>query len=175
METETPLTRIDEIDRQILSILLQAASTPKAEIARKVSLAPSAVSERIKRLEASGVIKAYETRLDGEQLNAPLLAFVFVGELKPNSKFDTAAALSRVTGVEDVHKIAGEDCFLLKVRTSGTAELATLLDSEINVIPTVASVRTTIVLKTIAERPPLSGRLMFKKSPIRRAKKRRKP
>jgi Lrp/AsnC family transcriptional regulator, leucine-responsive regulatory protein len=150
-------SRFDGKDTEILSILLKAATTPKAEIARRVGLAASAVSERIRRLEDTGIVKSYESRLDGDALRIPLLAFVFVTELKPTSGFDTGAELSRVTGVEEVHKIAGDDCFLLKIRAEGTAELGVVLDTEINPIPTVARVRTTIVLRSILEGPPLSG------------------
>ena len=153
--------RIDGPDQKILSILLRAADTSKAEIARRVGLAASAVSERIKRFEETGIVEGYAARLNGRALGLPLLAFVFVRELKPNKGIDTADALSRVTGVEEVHKIAGEDCFLVKIRTPGTEELGAVLDSEINVIPTVAGVRTTIVLKSVLEGPPLSGAALF--------------
>ena len=149
--------RIDDKDREILSILLTAADTSKAEIARRVGLAASAVSERIRRLEEAGIVRGYAARLDGRALGLPLLAYVFVRERKPNSGFDTAEALTRVTGVEEVHKIAGEDCFLVKIRVAGTEELGTVLDEEIDVIPTVIGVRTTIVLKSVHEGPPLSG------------------
>ena len=150
-------SRIDVIDGQILSILLHAAATPKAEIARRVGLAASAVSERIRRLEDAGIIKGYEARLGGRELQIPLLAYIFVTELKPNDGFDMGDALSRVTGVEDVHKIAGDDCFLVKIRAEGTDELGAVLDTEINQIPTVAGIRTTIVWRSILEGPPLSG------------------
>ncbi len=149
--------RIDEIDREILSILLRAATTSKADIARRVGLAASAVSERMRRFEETGIIKGYEARLNGRALGMPLLAFVFVRELKPGGGVDTAAVLSRVTGVEEVHKIAGEDCFLVKIRAQGTEELGAILDTEIDVIPTVTGVRTSIVLKSILEGPSLSG------------------
>jgi Lrp/AsnC family transcriptional regulator, leucine-responsive regulatory protein len=153
---------IDSTDRKILTILLRAAETSKAEIARRVGLAASAVSERMRRFEESGIVTSYEARLSGKALGLPLLAFVFVRELKPNQCYDTATSLTSVTGVEEIHKIAGEDCFLLKIRVSGTEELANILDSEINTIPTVAGVRTTIVLRSVMEGPPLSGRAEFK-------------
>ena len=95
--------------------------------------------------------------MDAGALRVSLLAFVFVTELKPTGGLDTGIALSHVTGVEEVHKVAGEDCFLVKIRAEGTDELGAVLDTEINAIPTVASVRTTIVLKSILEGPPLSG------------------
>jgi len=69
---------IDETDRQILSILQQNARTSNAEIARQVDMAPSAVLERIRRLETRGVIQGYEARINPEALGLGVLAFVFV-------------------------------------------------------------------------------------------------
>ena len=148
---------IDDVDREILSILLENAALSKAEIARRVGLAASAVSERIRRLEADGIIKGYEVRLDARRLGKPLLAFVFVTDAKPSQGFDTAGALSRVTGLEELHKIAGEDCYLLKVRAGDTDELNAIIEREISTVPSVTRVRTTIVLKAVSERPCLFG------------------
>ena len=160
--------QFDGIDRKILSILLHAAATSKTEIGRRVGLAASAVSERIRRFEQTGIVKSYEARLNARALGMPLLAFVFIRELKPNDGFNTGEALAHVTGVEEVHKIAGEDCFLVKIRAQGTEELAAVLDTEINAIPTVAGVRTSIVLKSFLEGSPLSGVSAFAERAERR-------
>lgn len=148
---------IDGKDREILSLLLHDGSISKADIARKVGLAPSVVSDRIRRLRDDRVVQGYEVRLDARALGKPLLAFVFVTDQKPSHGFDTAAALTGVTGLEELHKIAGDDCYLLKIRAADTDELNAILDSEIDTVPSVTRVRTTIVLKAIAERPPLAG------------------
>ncbi|MEM7273951.1 MAG: Lrp/AsnC family transcriptional regulator [Actinomycetota bacterium] len=148
---------IDSTDREILSILLSDASTSKAEIARRVGLAPSAVAERVRKLEADGTIRGYEARLDPTPLGKPLLAFVFVTDAKPSHGFDTAGALATVTGLEELHKIAGDDCYLLKVRAADTAELNDIIEAEINPVQSVTRVRTTIVLRSVAERPPMAG------------------
>ncbi len=148
---------IDITDREILSILLSDASISKAEIARRVGLAASAVSERVRKLETDGTIQGYEVRLDAKQLGKPLLAFVFVTDAKPSHGFDTAAALSTVTGLEELHKIAGDDCYLLKIRAADTDELNTIIEDEINTVQSVTRVRTTIVLQPVTERPPMAG------------------
>ena len=142
--------RIDEIDATILSILRDDATTPKAEIARKVRLAPSAVFARIQRLERLGVIQGYTTRVDSSALGLPVLAFIFVTERKPVRGKPTAKQLAALKDVEEVHRIAGEACFLLKVRCASNDALAKLLD-RMAAIPSVASTRTTIVLSTIAQ------------------------
>lgn len=148
---------IDTKDKEILSLLLHDAAISKAEIARRVGLAASAVSERVRRLEKEGVIRRYDVSLNAGALGKPLLAFVFVTDAKPSRGFDTGAALSGVTGLEELHKIAGDDCYLLKIRASGTDELNWIIETQINPVQSVTRVRTTIVLNTVAEKPPLSG------------------
>ena len=148
---------IDGTDKKILSFLLEDAATSKAEMARRLGLAPSAVSERVKRREADGVIQGYEVRLNADALGKSLLAFVFVTDAKPSIGFDTAGALQGVTGLEELHKIAGDDCYLLKIRASGTDELNRIIETQINPVQSVTRVRTTIVLKPVAERPAMAG------------------
>jgi len=96
-------------------------------------------------------------RLDPKALGKPLLAFIFVTDAKPSQGFDTASALATVTGLEELHKIAGDDCYLLKVRASGTDELNTIIEEQINPVQSVTRVRTTIVLNSVTERPCLAG------------------
>jgi len=101
---------MDSTDHQILEILQQNARTSNAEIARRVGMAPSAVFERIRKLEERGVIAGYQARLDARALGLPLVAFVFVRTAEPPGECVAAARLSAVPGVQEVHHIAGEDC-----------------------------------------------------------------
>src|SRR3954465_10996656 len=107
---------IDETDRQILSILQQTAGPANPRIARQVEMAPSAVLERIRRLEARGVIQGYEARISPEALGLGLLAFIFVASSDMSAELKTAEQLTRIPEVQEVHHVAGEDCFVLKVR-----------------------------------------------------------
>ncbi len=149
--------RIDKIDLAIIEILLRAATTPKAKIARLIGTAASAIFERIRRLEAGGIIRRYETRLDARKLGYDTLAFISITERKPTGGVDTGELLAGVNGVEEVYKIAGRDCFLVKIRARDTEALGEILDNEIASIPTVAETATTIVLKTIKEDVALGG------------------
>ena len=145
--------RLDDKDRAILAILLEDASTAKAEIARSVGLTPTAVFERLRKLEERGVIKGYSARLDPHALGLGLLAFVFVSEIKPVASGGTARRLAGVKQVEEVHRVTGKDCFLLKVRTADTDALTRVLD-EIGAIDAVGAVQTSIVLETFLEGRP---------------------
>jgi Lrp/AsnC family transcriptional regulator, leucine-responsive regulatory protein len=142
---------IDETDRQILDILQKDARTSNAEVARRVGMAPSAVFERIRKLEERGVITGYTARLDPHALGLGLLAFVFVRSDEKLGAPETEARLAEVPEAQEVHHIAGEDCFLVKVRAADTESLGRLLRERFGAIETVRSTKTTIVLQTIKE------------------------
>lgn len=140
---------INEIDKQILNILQTDARIANAEIARQVGLAPSAVLERIRKLEERGVIKGFETKLDAAKVEFGLTAFVAV---RTNDCCDeTDRLLAEIPEVLEVHDVAGEDSYLLKVRVKDAEELSRLLREKLRNVPNVASTKTTIVLQTIKE------------------------
>jgi Lrp/AsnC family leucine-responsive transcriptional regulator len=142
---------IDETDHQILTLLQDDARLPNAEIARRLGMAASAIHERVKKLEARGLIRGYEARLDPGPLGRKLLAFVFVGSDELPGQETTGGALAAIPEVLEVHHIAGEDCYLAKIRCADTEELGRLLRERFGTIPSVRSTRTTIVLGTLKE------------------------
>lgn len=142
---------IDGIDTDIATILQENARTSNAEIARQVGLAPSAVFERIRKLEERGVLRGFRADVDPHAAGLPLLAFVFVRSNERAGGVGTAEKLSRISEVLEVHHVAGEDCFLVKVRAADTEDLGRLLREKFGTISTVTSTRTTIVLETVKE------------------------
>ena len=152
---------IDAIDARILTILQENARTSNAEIARQVDLAPSAVFERIRKLEERGVIEGYTARVNAKAVGLPLLAFIFVrDEERPGEWERTAQLVSKIPDVLEVHDVAGEDCMLVKVRTTDTDALGRLLRERFGRIPTIVSTRTTIVLETVKESSQLPLRTL---------------
>jgi Lrp/AsnC family leucine-responsive transcriptional regulator len=142
---------IDDIDRVILGMLQENARTTNVDISRQVEMAPSAVLERIRKLEDRGFIQGYSTRLNASGLGYGLLAFVFVRSESGVWHGDFAEKLSAIPEVQEIHHVAGEDCFLVKVRTRDTASLGALIRDAIGSLPSVRSTRTTIVLETVKE------------------------
>ncbi len=142
---------IDDIDIRIVEILQQNARTSNAEIARQVGMAPSAVLERIRKLEERGVIQGYAARVNPEAYGLGLTAFVFVRADERIGAPTTADRLAAIPEVQEVHHVAGEDCFLAKVRVAGTRALGELLRDRIGAIETIRSTRSTIVLDTVKE------------------------
>lgn len=139
---------MDEIDKKILNIIQKDARITNAEIARQVELAPSAVLERIRKLEERGVISGYVTKINPRAVGYGLTAFVFV---KTSFCGSIGGELAKIPEVLEVHDIAGEDCYLLKVRAENPEELAKFFREKVKNLPEVISTRTTIVLQTIKE------------------------
>jgi Lrp/AsnC family leucine-responsive transcriptional regulator len=139
---------LDAVDQQILALLQANARTPHAEIARRVGMAASAVVERVRKLEERGVIRGYAVDVDPRAVDLGLLAFVFVRTTDRGCP-ETAERLARVPGVLEVHDVAGEDCYLVKVRASDPEDLYDRLRDAFSNVPAVLSTRTTIVLKTL--------------------------
>ncbi len=142
---------IDEISLKILKILQTKARIPNVEVARQVGMAPSAVLERIRKLEKQGYIDGYEVRLNPQRFRRGMVGFIHLaldGRANENSM---AAKLAEIDEIQEIHFIAGEDGYLIKVRVAGTEELERLVREQIRSIAGIRATRTSIVLTTIKE------------------------
>ena len=122
---------IDEISLNILKILQKKARIPNVEVARQVGMAPSAVLERIRKLEKMGLIDGYEVRLNPERFGKAQVAFINVhtdGTGKAQSLVKSLAAMPQV---QEIHYVAGGDSYLLKVRETDTKALGRLIREQI--------------------------------------------
>ncbi len=148
---------LDEIDLQILRLLRQDGRMSHAAIAKAVRLSGPAVHERVRKLEQHGVIAGYCAVLDPDLLDRPHVAFVLVTLSEGNEFASDDPIVARICDEPDVlefHRIAGEDCYLIKIRTSTNKAMERLL-RRIRSIRGVARTRTTIVLSTELERPTI--------------------
>jgi len=141
---------LDGTDRQILDVLQKNARTSNAEIARRVGKAPSAVLERIRKMEARGVIQGYEVRINPKALGHGLTAFTFVHAEDAVGSVRSGRELAELPEVLEVHHTAGQDAYLIKSRVEDTEALGMLL-RKIGHIESVRDTRTTIVLTTVKE------------------------
>jgi Lrp/AsnC family leucine-responsive transcriptional regulator len=154
MITETELV-LDKIDLNILRLMQENARISNADMARELGMAPSGVLERVKKLEQKGVIQQYTTRINPAALQQKMLAFIFMKANDGPGCTETAEALARIPEVQEVHHIAGDDCYLVKVRTYDSSTLVHLMRTSFSKIPNLLSTRTTIVLETVKEQQQL--------------------
>lgn len=145
--------RIDEHDAQILVILEEDGRTPVSGIAAKVGLSRSAVAERIAKMESSGVILGVTAVVDPDSRGLGIAAFI-AGRSSDEPEGKKRKALEKFVRrpeVEEAHKVAGEDCYLFKVRTSSIEDLNALV-STLASAPLSLATRTTIVMDTYCEK-----------------------
>ena len=146
---------IDAIDREILNLLREDGRMSHAAIAKEVGLSGPAIHERVRKLEQRGVIKGYSAVLDPELVDRSHAAFALVTLSEGSEYADDEPIVARICAEPDVlefHRVAGQDCYLIKIRTGTNKDLELLL-RRIRSIDGVARSRTTIVLSTELERP----------------------
>lgn len=147
---------LDNVDLQLLELMQTNARISNTDLAKEVNMAPSAVLERVKKLEQKKVIRQYNTNIDPIAVQQKLLAFIFIKSKEGlTCCSDTARLLADIPEVQEVHHIAGEDCFLVKVRTADSAGLMELMRNSLQKIPNILSTKTTIVLETVKEQQQL--------------------
>jgi Lrp/AsnC family leucine-responsive transcriptional regulator len=145
---------LDEIDLHILRLLRQDGRMAHSAIAKTVGLSGPAVHERVRKLEQRGAIASYAAVLDPDILDRPHIAFVMVTLSEGDEFAADEPIVARICEEPDVlefHRIAGQDCYLVKTRTRTNKDLERLL-RRIRSIRGVARTRTTIVLSTELEK-----------------------
>ena len=142
---------LDATDRAILELLQANGRVSNAGIARQLGMAPSAILDRIRKLELRGVIQGYAARINPVAVGLGLTAFVMVSTEERVGSAVLGQALARQPEVLEVHHVAGEDCYLLKVRVADTEALSRLLRERFGRLKGVRGTRTTIVLSTVKD------------------------
>jgi Lrp/AsnC family leucine-responsive transcriptional regulator len=139
---------LDTIDWQILGALQRDARISFAELARQVAMSPSAVTERVRRLEEAGVIIGYRAELDPARVGLTILALVRLRYPTGNHR-PFHALLDSTPAIVEAHHVTGEDCFLLKV----VARSMRHLEEVTGRIAGLGAITTSVVYSS-----PLAGR-----------------
>ncbi|QKW53154.1 Lrp/AsnC family transcriptional regulator [Streptomyces buecherae] len=143
---------LDVTDMRLLEALQRDGRASFAELARGVSMSPSAVTERVRRLEEGGVISGYSALVRPEALGLDIMAFVRLryptGNYKPfHDLLDTTPE------IVEAHRVTGEECFVLKVVAGSMRHLERLTGR----IATLGSLTTSVVYSSPLPGRPISG------------------
>jgi Lrp/AsnC family leucine-responsive transcriptional regulator len=142
---------IDPIDHDILTLLQQNCRVSLASIGERVGLSSPSVLDRIKKLEASGVVRGYEAVLDARRLGFDITAFIGVTITHPNFIESFLDQVAVFPAVQESHQVTGQYTVLLKVKSESTHTLGELI-GRINRIEGVTRSVTTVALSTHTER-----------------------
>ena len=134
---------MDNIDKQILSMLQQNARTPLKVLAEKVFLSSPAVSARIRQLENDGVIMGYHAELDPTKLGCHITAFINIA-MDAIKKIEFYIFITNCPNVIECNSITGDYSMLVKVAFPTTFEL----DLFVGELQRFGNTQTTIVFST---------------------------
>ena len=134
---------MDKIDLEILSLLQKNARMPLKALAAEVHLSSPAVSSRMERLEAEGIIEGYTVNLDHEKLGYPIIAFISL-DLDPVDKPKFYPYIEKCKNVLECTCVTGQYAILLKVAFESTMAL----DSFIGELQQFGKTNTQIAFST---------------------------
>lgn len=139
---------MDVIDVKIINTLINNSRCNASEISDIVGLSVSAVIERIKKLETSGIIKKYTVILDNAILGKDVSALIMVSLDHPKYNEGFIKAMTENEYISECHYLAGDFDYQLKISTFNTKRLERLLN-DIKSIPGVSKTKTMIILSTL--------------------------
>jgi Lrp/AsnC family transcriptional regulator, leucine-responsive regulatory protein len=145
---------LDATNLRLIAELQEDARLSLAELGRRVGLSSPAVADRLARLEETGVIRAYRAEIDPEVLGRGVLSLVSVLSTDSIDAAATEAGMAAIEQVETAYNVAGEDSYMLVVRTHSIAELSEVLQ-RLQAVDGVARTRTSVVLATPVRRGPV--------------------
>lgn len=149
--TDGQVVGVDATDAEIVELLQLDARRTQQDIAHRVKLSQPAVAERIKKLEERGIVIGYGARVDPGKLGQDITAFVGVGISHPKYFEGFAKRVSALPEIQEAHRVAGRDSYLLKIRTTNTRTLDDILVRVLRTIPGVTRTETTVVLASVKE------------------------
>lgn len=145
------MDELDHIDNQILRLLQEDGRISNAELSQRVGLAPPTVLRRVKLLEERGYIKGYTAIVDPLLLGLTVTAFIFV-ESTAGSDLDAVCDfLMQLPGALEVHKLIGEWCFLIKIRTTSPQTLEDFVYRKLRHHPGIRRTLTTLATSSPRE------------------------
>lgn len=154
---------LDDLDRRILGLLLRDGRAPAAQIAEQIGLSRPAVADRIEKLERQGVIRGTTVVLEPAAVGNGITAFVAArGSNLGAKQWKAFRELMQRDEVLEVHTVAGDDCYLLKVRTDSIGSLNQLV-AQLTAPAIGLATRTTIVMQTHLEK--VGGVILGEKEP----------
>ncbi len=147
--------KLDKIDKELLKLLQANGRATISSLSEAVSLSMPAVSERVKRLEASGVIQKFTTLLDPSLVDKQLMALIQIGFNVQRNAEAFADYVTKEADIKECFRITGNYEYTLKVQTSSTATLTALLN-RIKAQTGVTRTHSIIVLNTVLDRPSVT-------------------
>lgn len=166
-----PMNGLDAIDRELLEVLQRDCKTPLAKLGKRVGLSAPAVLDRVRKLEASGVIDGYHASVDGRKVGLDITAFIGISINYPRDIAEFLSEIAEWPEVLECHHVTGGHTLLLKIKTRNTASLEVLISS-LRRVECVTQTETMVVLSTATERARVPIPAVAEEDPDKRRRRR---
>ena len=155
---EEPITmskekEIDDLDRKILSLLMQNSKKPYTEIAKELYVSGGTIHVRMKKLEDAGIVRGYNLTVNYEQLGYDVVAFLGVYLDKSSLYDEVAKELAGIPEVVSAHYTTGVYSIFVKIVCRDTAHLRDVLHDKVQPIQGIQRTETFISLDESIDRP----------------------
>jgi Lrp/AsnC family transcriptional regulator, leucine-responsive regulatory protein len=150
----TASERLSPNDARILGVLQRDGRRPYADLGAAVGMTGASAHERVKKLEARGVITGYAATVDPRALGYDILAFSWITQAPGTTQHDLTPAFAAIPEIEECHHITGEADYLIKVRARDTLDLERIL-RQVQATPNVFQTETDVVFSSGFEHRPL--------------------
>lgn len=152
---------LDALDTAILAALAEDARTPMRELAQKVGLSAPSTTERVRRLEAAGVIEGYTVRVNPAAIGLPLGAILRIRPM-PGELQRVSAILASTPEITTCDRVTGDDCFMAKAQVPSVSDLEILIN---DLLPYATTNSCVIVSTPVAPRMPKRKRTTTARTP----------
>ena len=145
--------KIDKTDKKILEILQRNAKITNAKLSKEIGLSPAPTLERVRKLEAKGIISGYNAKLDMSKIGLGVSTFVMV-TLKGHNKKNLVSFLDKIKDVNNViecHHITGSADFILKVESENIESYQELMLETVSEIEVTDSLQSMVILSTFKD------------------------
>jgi DNA-binding Lrp family transcriptional regulator len=149
------MATLDSIDRRLLAELQAEGRVTNVDLARRVGLTAPPCLRRVRALEEAGVIRGYHADPDASSLGFTITVFAMVS-LKSQAEEDLRAFENHIKGLPEVrecHMLNGEIDFILKIVSKDLQSFQEFLTSKLTPAPNVASVKTSLTIRTAKSEP----------------------
>ena len=143
---------IDSIDQKILSFLVKNARMPFLEIARECGVSGAAIHQRVKRLEAAGVITGSRLLVKPQALGLNVCAFVSIALAEADKYLEVVSSLKKIPEIVECHFVTGKYALLVKIYCLNNDHLMEVLLRTIQKIPYIQATDTMISLDEAIDR-----------------------
>jgi len=149
------MANLDAIDRRLLAELQREGRVTNVELAQRVGLTAPPCLRRVRALETEGVIRGYHANLDASRLGFAITVFAMVSlkSQAEDSLCQFEAAMKNLPEVRECHMLNGEIDFILKIVSKDLQSFQEFLTSKLTPAPNVASVKTSLTIRTAKHLP----------------------